>query len=304
MVSKNFFSALDDSEDDGDTSKEFLDEKKEVINEVANVISLDHYDKLSSSEGQSMNERRSRKKHAHNTSTGHRQPSQTQEGSSHYYRRSGAGRSYEVNKGGSVPQNCGSDKYNVRKTEGNLSELQKNDGKVNGVDACTNKLSVGDHKLDDNNTKERGTATPKEECGKGVPKEEDKTMTLAEFLKSKTNPESESFKPKEIKVVDNEFIGKTARITVKEDVLIMGKEKNLRKKSNKKLEKLTLDVGFPNTKSMNSNRRNRERGRSGGYQGDRDRGDRNSGEEWSGRGGNMVPEKTVNVMDPSSFPSL
>merc|ERR1712232_699067 len=127
--------------------------------------------------------------------------------------------------------------------------------------------------------------------------EKDKTMTLKEFLRFKTNPDSELFKPKDLKSVENEFIGKTARIAVKEDVLIMGKGKKLRKKNSRKNEKITLDVSFANAKPMSNNRRNDERVR---------RGANKNGYDYREKKNvaNVLSGRKLNAMDTTAFPSL
>merc|ERR1719458_2038399 len=121
-----------------------------------------------------------------------------------------------------------------------LSGLQNNDKNINNTEASTGEISQGNSKLVNNSTEGTEEAIQRDEQGKKIA-EEVKTMTLEEFLKSKANPESELFKPKDLKSVNNEFIGKTARITVEEDVLILGKEKKLRKKNSKKNEKITQE---------------------------------------------------------------
>lgn len=293
MVSKNFFSALDDSEDEGDTLKGFVDVKKEVINVLLNESNLDRGKKISNSEGILMNERRRPNNNARNIKAGRGQSSQIREGRRYYDRRSGTGRGREVRKGGSGPHNWGSDKCEARRAEDYPSGLQDNDEKVNSIDASTDEAADVNSKIVDNGTEVKETATRIEE----TEKEEKTTMTLEEFLKSKTDPESELFKPKETKAVDNEFIGKFAKVTPKEDVLMMGKGKTIRKKTNKKLEKTAVDIGFFSVKSLNSNRRNGERDRRGVNRGGYDHRDRKSGVS-------LVPKGTLNSMDTMAFPSL
>lgn len=293
MVSKNFFSALDDSEDEGDTSKGLVDVKKEVISGILNEGSLHRGTKISNSEGILMNERRRFNNNVRSKKAGRGQPSQIREGRRYYDRRSGTGRGREVRKGGSGPHNWGSDKCEARRAEDNPSGLQNNDDKVNSNDVSTDEVVDVNSKIVDSGTEVRETATRIEE----TEKEEKTTMTFEEFLKSKTDPESELFKPKEIKVVDNEFIGKFAKVTPKEDVLLMGKGKKIRKKTNKKLEKITLDIGFFSAKSTSSNRRNGERDRRGVNRSGYDHRDRKSEVT-------LVPKGTLNSMDTMAFPSL
>jgi len=292
MVSKNFFSALDDSEDEGDTLKGFVDERKGVFDDFLNKDNNECGNKISNSEGPSSNERRCH----NNNKIGRGRQSHTREGRCYYDRRSGTGRGREVRKVGSGSHNWGSEKSEACMVDYHLSGLQNNDKNINNTEASTGEISQGNSKLVDNSTEGTEEAIQRDEYRKQVA-EKEKTMTLEEFLRSKTNPESELFKPKDLKSVDNEFIGKNARIAVKEDVLIMGKDKKLRKKSSKKNEKVTIDVSFSNAKPMKSNRRSDERVR---------RGVSKSGKchREKQNGANVIQEWTLNAMDTTAFPSL
>lgn len=303
MVSKNFFSALDDSDNEGEAPKVVV-HKKAIIDEISTMVPLDQdgsgIGKLSNSEVLSMYDGRRPINNYRNTQAGHGRSTQAREGKRTHDRHSGTGRGREIKKGGSGPHNWGSDKYEARKAEGTAAKLQEHEDKVNVSEFAEVELTVVNVH---NGAEEKDKSVdPKEEWTKKIEEEEKKTMTLSEFLKLKKNPDSELFQPKEIRVVDNEFIGKTSKITIKEDVLIMGKEKSLRKKCNKKPDKVTLDVEFHTMKPMSNNRRNGEKERRGGSRGGRK--DREVRKHWHGVSGNIVPERTLNVMDPSAFPSL
>lgn len=296
MVSNNFFSALDDSEDEDDTPRKIFDAEKEGFNRFLNKGNPGHGKNLSNSEGLLSNERRRLYNNFENIKSGRGRPPHAREGRRYYDRQSGTGRGREVKKGGSGPHNWGSVKSEARKAESHLPGLVNNDEKVNSTETSIDENPEDNSKIVDNSTEVNEEANRSEEHGKKL-LEEEKTMTLEEFLRSKTKPKSELFKPRNIKAVNNEFIGKTSRIAVKEDVLIIGKEKKMRKKNSKKHEKTTLDVAFFNPKSMNNNRRNGERVKRGGSRGKYDNRDRKSGV-------NVVPEDRLNAMDTMAFPSL
>jgi len=291
MVSKNFFSALDDSEDEGDISKGFVEERKEVIDDFHNKDNLKHGNKLSNSKGPMINKRRYLNNNLRNIKSGCARQSHGREERRYYDRQSGTGRGREVRKGGSGSYNWGSEKSEARTNKCHLSGLDYNYEKINSTETLTGEITEGNSKLFDNGAEVTEEAIQNKEQSLKVAKKE-KTMTLGEFFRSKTNPESELFKPKDLRAVDNEFIGKTARIAIKENVLIMGKEKKLRKKSSKKHEKITPDISFFNAKHMNGNRRNGERVRNGFDHREKK------------NGANVVPEGTLNAMDTTAFPFL
>jgi len=290
-MSKNFFSALDDSEDEGHTSNGCFDEREEVFDYCLNKDNHERGNKLSNSEGPLSNERRCLSNNLQNIKIGCSRPSHTCEERQYYDRRSGTRRGRDLSKGVSGSHNWESEKYEARTAKYHLCELQNNDEKINNTETSTGEISEINSKPIDNSTLEMEKTIQSDEQGKKIA-EEVKTMTMEEFLKSKANPESELFKPKHLKSVNNEFIGKTARITVEEDVLILGKEKKLRKKNSKKNEKITLDVTFSNVKTMKSNKKNDKRVR---------RGVSRSGQ---GNGDNIVQKGSLNAMDTTAFPSL
>lgn len=311
----NFFSALDDSDDDkeADTGKsEVIYAKTSPVNVIPTAETFKQNSfhggrKLRNSDGGlTKNDhcsfsRGSNYDRNKRTVRG-RQPAFRQ-GKRMFDRRSGTGRGREVKKGGVGSHNWGSEKYEACKVECDaITNFQVHDT-VTGNSG----VAMAEHRLVDDNVGEGESATQKEEKNKKMEGEENEMMTLTEFLKSRTCPDSELFQPKVIKSVENEFIGKTARVTGKDDALIMGKGKNLRRKANKKSEKITLDVGFHTGKRIiNNKKRNEQKHKhnesSGGY----DCGDyRDSNEDKRHEHiVSMLPQMKLNAMDTSAFPSL
>lgn len=305
-MSHNFFSALDDSDDEGEVPKPVVVHKEK--NEIPNEINVARDDKRRHLEGGPLkSDRRHAKNIDRNNKAGRGRLPQAREGKRTYDRRSGTGRGREVKKGGSGAHNWGSDKYEARKAEGSITEQdheEKRKGNAPTTDVFEGKTKLVDDGAEEDTTKED---VPKEEGRKKVEEEKDNTMTLEEFLKSKTDPSSDLFKPKEVKAVDNEFAGKTASKTITDDFLTMGIGKNLRKKGNKKPDKVTIDVAFRNAKPTSDNRKNGDRPRRGGTPGGRgrpNRGDRKGEGDRRRRGDDNTAKTTLDAMDTNAFPSL
>ena len=220
-----------------------------------------------------------------NTKGGRGSRQATRDGKRAYDRRSGTGRGKETNKGGGGARNWGSDKNDAKRAEGAVVEGQE----------AANTPEVEEKRADE--------AEQVEE------EEPDNTMTFEEYMASKAKPESDNFKSIKVREVDDEFSGKMAKVAVKEDFLVMGGGKNLRKKGgNAGKEKQSIDVGFGVAKpsSGGGDRDRRERGRrEGGRSGGNDRrgrdgrsGGRGGGDRKGGR------SAKINTTDTNAFPSL
>lgn len=223
---------------------------------------------------------------------GGRGPRVARDGKRTYDRRSGTGRGKEIKKGGGGGRNWGSDKNEARKNEG-------------PVDESTPIVPAEEAEAPET---EPAVEEP------AVVEEEDKTMTMEEYLASKAGKVAgeELFGAKKEKtVVDNEFAGKEAHVVVEEDFLVMGTGKKTRKRANKK-EVQKLDVNFRVASSTGPRPRRdddkRGEGRGGG-RGDRRRSDRRGGGRGEGRGRGRGGRGSggrggIRVDDVNAFPSL
>jgi plasminogen activator inhibitor 1 RNA-binding protein len=279
-MSKNFFAALDDSGDEAEiTTKVAPKETKKPAPAKPASAPVEP----------AKNDRRRGHKDDRNTKQGRGRPP-ARDGKRTYDRRSGTGRGKEIKKGGGGSRNWGNDKNDARKAEGTVIE-----GEEEAV-------------LEPKTTEEVEAAAPeenKEAAEEPAPEvkeeEEDKTMTLDDYLKNKSRPESDAFKPVAEKEFVDEFAGKAAKKSVEEDFLVMGGGKSLRKKGAKKDGKVSVDVGF-RVSSGDDMRRGERRGgdRRGG------RGGRGSGRGGGSRGGRGGGKQggAINVADADAFPSL
>lgn len=214
---------------------------------------------------------------------GGRGPREAREGKRTFDRRSGTGRGKETKKGGGGARNWGSDKQEAKKAEGHINENEA----VENVPA----------------------EAVEEPVVEEVVEEEDKTMTLEEYLASKKASAGDSlFGSKKERSIEegNEFAGKEPAKFVEEDFLVLGAAKTQKQKKEKK-EVQRLDVNFRVSSGEKPSRDDDRRGGRGGRgerrgggrggRGEKGRGDRRSG----GRGGRG---RGINVMDASAFPSL
>lgn len=141
-----------------------------------------------------------------------------------------------------------------------------------------------------------------------VEEEEDNTMTMEEFLASKSGKAAgdDLFGSKKEKAVeDNEFAGKAAHVAVEEDFLVMGPGKKVRQRAAKK-EKQTLDLNF-RVASGDSRPPRRENDRREGGRGRGGRGERRRNDKRGGRGGGKRSGGRgagIKVNDMNAFPSL
>jgi len=271
-MTSNFFAALDDSGDE-----EVLVPVKAKV-----VPSTKQSDRVLKKPDAAKHDR-SKNSDARSNKAGRPRPA-ARDGKRTFDRRSGTGRGKEIKKGGGGARNWGSDKNEARKAEGTIDEV----GEVPKTEEP--------EKTDAVTAVEDPIVEKKEE-------EIDNTMTLEEYLKAKASPESALFKKKETVNFDNEFVGKTASVSVEKDFLTTKNEKNLRKKGSKKEEKIKMDITFQPKKSNGydgQNRRDQDGDRRTGRGGNRGgRGGR------VGRGFKDSRSETVNVLaDPNSFPSL
>ena len=129
---------------------------------------------------------------------GGRGPRVARDGKRTYDRRSGTGRGKEIKKGGGGGRNWGSDKVEARKSEGPVDESAPVVPSEE-AEATENEPVVEEP---------------------AVVEEEDKTMTMEEYLASKAGKvagEGLFGAKKEKTIVDNEFSGKEAHVVVEED---------------------------------------------------------------------------------------
>lgn len=279
-MSNNFFAALDDSGDEAEVAKVKVT-KKETKKPPAKVAPVEP----------AKNERRRGNNNDRNTKQG-RGRAPARDGKRTYDRRSGTGRGKEIKKGGGGARNWGNDKDEARKGEGTVNE---------GEEAA----AVAETKP------EETEATPQvsEEAVAPEPEvveEEDKSMTLEEYMQSKTDPDSTAFKPVVERDIVDEFAGKASMKLVKEeDFLKMGGGKALRKKAGKKglKQAATVDVGFKIANADEPRREGKDERRGGGDRrgGRGGRGGRSGG---GGRGRSGGRGGAINVADVNSFPSL
>lgn len=280
----NFFAALDDSDDDS-------------ARQPAPVAT---------SSGRTggttvkKNERRHNHNERNNTKGGRIRPP-ARDGKRTYDRRSGTGRGKEIRKGGGGPRNWGSDKVDARNAEGVLDENQVEKAPVDVEDGAVGETQQTSSKEDE------PVLEPEPE-----PEPEPVTRTLDEYYEDRKNALKDlpQFQEKAKREVQNEFAGFQARIVPKEEFLIMGSGKAIRKKSGGSGKKVTetVELGFRvGSKPGGGGGRGRgDRGyrgekREGGGRGrGRGRGDRRRGGE---RGGGRSARVT-DPLDPSSFPSL
>lgn len=269
-MSKNFFAALDDSGDEAEVAKVKVT-KKETKKPPAKVAPVEP----------AKNERRRGNHNDRNTKQG-RGRAPARDGKRAYDRRSGTGRGKEIKKGGGGARNWGNDKNEARKAEGTVNE---------GEEATAAETKPEGTETTPQVSEEAAAPTPE------VVEEEDKTMTLEEYMQTKNNPDSVAFKPVVERELVDEFAGKASVKMVEEDFLKMGGGKSLRKKGYKKGQKQSVDVGFKIASSDDPRRDERRGDRRGGRGG---RGSRSGGGR--GRGGRQGG--AINVADVNSFPSL
>lgn len=277
----NAFALLDDSDDE--SPKVVAPPAKKKVSKPS---------KPAVSNGGKDKERRSRPNGNNDRNTkGGRGPRNARDGKRTYERRSGTGRGKEIKKGGGGSRNWGSDKNEARKNEGPVDESAPAAGAEETIVEEVDK-------------------EPEPE-----PEPEEVTMTMEEFLASKSSKAAgdDLFgAKKERSIEDNdEFAGKAAhKIELGGHFVKMGSGKSLRKKSAKK-EVQTLDLNFRIASSTDSRPPRREgnddRGRGG--RGGRGRGgrrnDRRSGGRGrGGRGGRSGGRGGLKVDDVNAFPSL
>jgi plasminogen activator inhibitor 1 RNA-binding protein len=223
---------------------------------------------------------------------GGRGPRTARDGKRTYDRRSGTGRGKEIKKGGGGSRNWGSDKAEAKKAE----------GRVEGNNNRSKKSSKGENEVTTGDDSEGQTAPPvvvEEE-------EEEPTISLDEYFATKK--EVTLFGPKAVKVVENEFEGKSAHKAVEGDFLVMGSGKTLRKKSAKK-DTEKIDINFRFKKEGGGDGRSGREGRGDDRRGgDRRGGGRRSGGRGGGdrRGGRGRGRGSGSgfALDSNAFPSL
>lgn len=310
--SKNFFSALDDSDDEAapapqkvDTTKkkEPTKQQKVVVPKKAPIIV--EPSKSSSQPNQA-------KRHNHDRKHGGRgaPSSAAREGKRTFDRRSGTGRGKEIKKDGGGAHNWGSNKNLARSAQGMVLENNNNE---------TTEEETKEEE-------EEVTTTPVEEPPKEEEEqEEDKTLSYDEYMKQKARPENELFAPVKERQVENEFANLQPKVAVAEDFLVMEGTKGRKKKGVRNVEKKTLDVEFRVAASEKEHdrkpRRDDDRRGRGGRSGDgrgrggggggRGRGDgrgrgraEGRGVRGAGGGGGQKGSTGINVNDSSAFPSL
>lgn len=257
-----------------------------------------------------MNDRRPGHKDDRNTRGGRGRPP-VREGKREYDRRSGTGRGREIKKDGGGARNWGNEKTVAKESEGIIQEdeIHAEGEELAKVEA---EVATNEGALDEGAVGGEITAPAAPE------EEEDKTMTLEEYLQSKLKTDNELLKPKAARSVESsEFAGLAPKVSVEENFLVMGGgAKNTRKKESakeKEDEKTKLDLGF-RVGGHSSDRRDGDRreGRGGrGGDGEYRRGgrgdDRRGGRDGRGRRGGGLGRgrgAPVSVFDPNAFPSL
>lgn len=275
----NSFAVLDDSDDEQVSSPPVV-----AKNETKKSVSKPTSSSNNVSKGNSSGGNKSRNRNTNNdrNTKGGRGPRTARDGKRTYDRRSGTGRGKEIKKGGGGARNWGSDKNDAKKAEGHVEEGELNKNAEEGVG--------GEATAEE-------TATPPAEV---VEEEEDKTLTLDEYLSAKKDVTL--FQSKGEKVVENEFEGKSALDYVEENFLVMGTGKSLRKKGSGKKgpEKIEVDFRFKKEGGGSDDRPRRGGGRgSGERRNDRRGGDRRGGRRGGGRGGGRGF-----ALDSNAFPSL
>lgn len=250
-----------------------------------------------------MRDRRRPNNNDRNTKGG-RGPRHARDGKRTYDRRSGTGRGREVKKSGGGARNWGSDAQDAKNAEGHVNEQDLK--KQGAEDAEQDGKAIA---AEEEREQEAPPAVVVEE-------EEDHTMTVEEYLASKSNQAAAgdglfgAKKEKEMGDGDDDafFKGKEAHsISLDENFVVMGTGKAVRKKKEKK-QAQTLDLNFRVASGNNSggggrgNRRSDDKGRGGGRgSGGRDRrGGRGSGGRRGGRGGG----RGGFALDSNAFPSL
>lgn len=306
----NSFAVLDDSDDEQPQVKATSNNKNSASSagaggDVAKQSQQSVSDHDSKSRRNPNNDRNTK---------GGRGPRRARDGKRTYDRRSGTGRGKEIKKGGGGARNWGSDKVDAKKAEGDVDEQELN----KEVEGQGGEGGGGEE------VAEVPAATPEPVIEE---EEEDKTLTLEEYMASKKKTVSVfGSMTKGEKVIENEFEGKNARVAVEEDFLEKTGGKALRKKGSsakdKGVEKLDLNFRIKKASGGDGDRDDRPRrtgggrggGEGGGAGGDRRRGggDRRSGgrgrggrggggggggRRGGGRGGNFA-------LDTNAFPSL
>jgi len=240
------------------------------------------------------------------------------EGKRQYERRSGTGRGREIKKDGGGARNWGNEKNVAKEAEG---IVQEDEVRGEGEELAKAEAEAI--------TTEGGTeevVVEGEDAVALAEPEEEKKMTLEEYLQSKLTTDNELLKPKAARSVESsEFAGFAPKVSVEENFLIMGGgSKNTRKKESvkeKEEEKVKLDLGF-RVGGQNFDRRDGDRhegrgnsrfaggedrragrweDRRGGRGGRDSRGGDRRGVVGGGRGRGSAH---VSVFDPNAFPSL
>jgi plasminogen activator inhibitor 1 RNA-binding protein len=270
--------------------------------------------------------RRSGHKDDRNTRGGRGRPP-VREGKREYDRRSGTGRGREIKKDGGGARNWGNEKNVAKDAEG---VIQEDEVRAEGEELAKADVdAIPTEGVIEEGAVEGEIASPAE-----PEKEEEKTMTLEEYLQSKLKTDNDLLKPKAARSVESsEFSNIAPKVSVEENFLMMGGgAKNTRKKESsakeKEDEKLKLDLGF-RVGGQSSDRRDGDRyeGRGGRGGGEDRRGGRGGGEDrrggrWEDRrgggrggrdsrggdrrggGGGRGRGAPVSVFDPNAFPSL
>lgn len=269
----NTFAVLDDSDD------EKLVAPKAIATKKGNTANNSNVAKPESSGG---NKARRNPNNDRNTKGG-RGPRKARDGKRTYDRRSGTGRGKEIKKGGGGGHNWGSDKNEAKSGEGELDENELNKEAAAGND--------GDEAVLD---------------AAAEPEQEQKTLTLEEYLSAKTESVSLFGPSNGEKQVDNEFEGKNARVAVEEDFLGATGGKSLRKKAGKDKVVQKLDLNFRVKGDGDEDKPRRGDRRDGGRGGDRQNNERRKGGRGGGRGGGRRSGGRGGnfALDSNAFPSL
>jgi plasminogen activator inhibitor 1 RNA-binding protein len=224
--SNNFFSALDDSDDEAPPKIQVAKKVEATVKPSAKAPAAKAPVAEPSKAPQKPRRNDDRNtKHGRGAgrSGGRGAP---QDGKREFDRRSGTGRGREIKKGGDGARNWGSDKNEARTAQGPVVE--------------------GDEKLvvaeGDAEAAPEFEAAP--EVVEEVPEPEDNTISYEDYLKSKEAARTnELLKPKDERQVEDEFSGKQAKKFEEEDFLVMGGAKPQRKREKTK-EKKTLEVNI------------------------------------------------------------
>eukprot|EP00986_Skeletonema_menzelii_P013826 scaffold8467_cov137-Skeletonema_menzelii.AAC.5 len=197
----NFFSALDDSDNEGAPAPAVAAKKKAPKKEVVEPSKVENRPQnlLEAVISVDVNANVLKKDDRNTKSGGRGRPAPARDGKRQYDRRSGTGRGKEIKKSGGGGRNWGSDKDAAKKAEGPVVEGAED---VNTPEAEDKEADVVEEVVEEKE-----------------PEPVDNTMSYEEYMATKAKPDSDLFKPVETREVENEFAGKAASKKEEEDFL-------------------------------------------------------------------------------------